>query len=86
MYSAIGAGDPGIRQTLDTVVALGAPESWFIPAMVTGVPGLLIILLVGAHVLIGASWLPTIGRMLGPEPDEPVDDAHVWWASGRPIG
>ena len=85
LYSAPDAGTPGIRHGFDTVAALGAPASWFIPALVTGVPGFLIILLVAAHVVIGASGLSTVGRMLGAEPDEPDDDAHIWWAAGRPI-
>lgn len=62
------------------------PGSWFIPALVTGVPGLLLILLVLGNVLLGVSWLPNVGRLLGPEPDEPDDDEHMWWAAGRPLG
>jgi hypothetical protein len=69
----------------DTTAAVGAPVSWVIPALVTGVPGILIILLVVAHVLIGASWLPAVGRLLGAEPETADDDTHIWWAAGRPI-
>lgn len=85
LYSVVAADEPAFRQSFDTTVALGAPVSWFIPALATGVPGLLIILVVAANVLIGASWLPTFGRLLGPAPDAPEDDAQIWWAAGRPI-
>ena len=66
------------------VGAVGQP-AWFIPALVTGVPGLLIILLVVGHVVIGLSWLPGVGRLLGPAPEEVDDDRQLWWAAGRPI-
>ncbi len=67
------------------LVRLDSPGSWFIPALVTGVPGLLLIMLMVGNVLLGVSWLPNVGRLLGPEPDEPDDDDHLWWAAGRPL-
>ena len=70
----------------DTFVGFDDPSAtWIIPALVTGVPGLLVILLVVGHVALGLSWLPGVGRLLGPTPDEVDDRRHLWWAAGRPI-
>jgi hypothetical protein len=79
---SVEIADPG---TLDALVGLNGPTSWFIPALVTGVPGLLLIVLVLGNILLGVSWLPNVGRLLGPEPEEPDDDEHLWWASGKPL-
>ena len=70
----------------DTSVSVQEPSStWIIPALVTGVPGLLVLVLVIGHIFLGLSWLPGVGRLLGPTPEEVDDRRHVWWAAGRPI-
>jgi hypothetical protein len=79
------AAQSGIDAPLDALVRLDNPASWFIPAFITGVPGLLLIILILGNVLLGVSWLPNVGRLLGPEPDEPADDDHLWWAAGKPL-
>ena len=73
------------RDVVDTMVMVDQPVSWFIPAVVTGVPGVLIIAIVAVQLLLGVSWLPSLGRLLGPVPDRPDDDSHLWWANGRPL-
>jgi hypothetical protein len=71
---------------LAALLTLELPANWFVPALVTGVPGLLIIILVGTNVVLGFSWLPNVGRLLGPDPEVPDHDQQFWWAAGRPIG
>ena len=73
------------RGVVDTVVTVDQPVSWFIPAVATGVPGILIIAIVAVQLLLGVSWLPNLGRLLGPVPDRPDDESHLWWANGRPV-
>jgi hypothetical protein len=73
------------RDVIDTVVTVDQPVGWFIPAVATGVPGVLIIAIVAVQLVLGVSWLPGLGRLLGPEPDRPDDDSHLWWANGRPM-
>lgn len=68
-----------------SLAALGSSEVWVVPGLVAGVPGLLILLLLAAHVLLGVSWLPGVRRLLGPEPPVPDDEQHLWWAAGRPV-
>ena len=86
MYAVSAERDTSIRTSFAApMLTMDAPVSWFIPGLVTGVPGLLIILLVMGNVVLGVSWLPGVGRLLGPEPDQPDDDDHVWWAAGRPL-
>ena len=69
----------------NTIVSVDQSATWFIPALVTGVPGLLVILLVVGHIVIGLSWLPGVGRLLGPTPEDVDDDRQLWWAAGRPV-
>ena len=73
------------RDVVDTVVTVDQPVSWFIPAAAAGVPGILIIAIVAVQLLLGVSWLPSLGRLLGPVPDRPDEDTHLWWANGRPV-
>jgi hypothetical protein len=80
-----GPAQQTIVVPISDLVSMDSPASWFIPALVTGVPGLLLILLVAGNILLGVSWLPNVGRLLGPELKEPDDDEHLWWAAGRPI-
>jgi hypothetical protein len=84
LYAPPAAGS-GVNQSAPAVSLLGGSGTWFIPALVTGVPGLLIIILVLMHALLGLSWLPNVNRLLGPELDAPDDDDQVWWAAGRPL-
>jgi len=74
----------GFDSTVRSLAALSSSQVWFVPALVTGVPGLLILLLVLANTLLGMSWIPGIGRLLGPEPSPPHEDQQLWWAGGRP--
>ncbi len=68
-----------------SLAVLGSSELWFVPGLVAGVPGVLILLLVAVHVIVGVSWLPGVRRLLGPETPAPDDEQHLWWAAGRPI-
>lgn len=84
------AGDPGapdadLAIAFEALGALGGVHSWFVPGLVVGVPGLLLILIVTAHVALGAAWVPNVGRLLGPAPPERSTDEHLWWAAGGPI-
>lgn len=79
------ASQQTISVPLDAFARTESAAGWFVPGLVTGVPGLLLILLVLGNVLLGVSWVPNVSRLLGPEPDEPDDDEHLWWASGRPL-
>jgi len=77
------AGQQAVAIPLSALVNSGSPATWFIPGIVTGVPALLLVLLVLGNVLLGASWLPNVGRLLGPEVEVPDDEDHLWWAAGR---
>ena len=56
---------PGVDVTIDgSITGLGAIE-WAVPAFVLGVPGLLLILAVGAQALVSLAWLPMVRRWLG---------------------
>jgi hypothetical protein len=80
------AGQQAVAVPFSALMTAGSPETWIIPGLVTGVPALLLIVLVLGNVLLGASWVPNVGRLLGPEPYVPDDDDHLWWAAGRPLG
>jgi hypothetical protein len=45
---------------------------------------MLMIGIVALQLVLGVSWLPGLGRLLGPEPDRPDDESHLWWANGKP--
>jgi hypothetical protein len=56
---------PGVDVTIDgSIAGFGAIE-WVVPAFVLGVPGLLLILAIGAQGLVSAAWLPMVRRWLG---------------------
>jgi hypothetical protein len=74
----------GFDSTVRSLAALGSSHVWFVPALVTGVPGVLILLLVLANMLLGLSWIPGVSRLLGPDQAPPEDDQQLWWAGGRP--
>ena len=67
------------------MITVASSSSWFIPALVTGVPGVLVILLAVGNILLGVTWLPNVGRLLGPQVEQPDDGDHQWWANGLPI-
>jgi ABC-type dipeptide/oligopeptide/nickel transport system permease component len=51
--------------TIDgSITGLGAIQ-WAVPAFVLGVPGLLLILAIGAQALVSIAWLPMVRRWLG---------------------
>ncbi len=39
--------------------------AWAVPAFALGVPGLLLIIAVGAQTIVSAAWLPFVRRWLG---------------------
>lgn len=80
-----GAPDADLALAFEALGLLGGVHSWFVPGLVVGVPGLLLILIVTAHVALGAAWVPNVGRLLGPAPPERPTDEHLWWAAGGPI-
>jgi hypothetical protein len=69
----------------ESLALLGDGYAWLVPGLIAGVPGLLLVALVVGQVLLGRGWLRQVGRLLGPEPPAPPDQAHLWWAAGRPV-
>jgi hypothetical protein len=56
---------PGLDALIGgSVIGFGGIE-WAVPAFALGVPGLLLILAVGAQALVSAAWLPMVRRWLG---------------------
>jgi hypothetical protein len=47
------------------LVGLDSIADWAVPSLVLGVPGILLIVAVGAQVLGGAVWIPVVRRWLG---------------------
>jgi hypothetical protein len=76
---AVVGGGPGAKDTfalggtestqigamIQRLDALGLGIEWGIPAVITGVPGLLIVLIVLAQSLGGSAWLPLVRRRIG---------------------
>jgi hypothetical protein len=63
---AVGdSGPTEIGAMIQRLGALGVGVEWGVPALVMGVPGLLIILIVLAQSLGGAAWLPVVRRRIG---------------------
>lgn len=58
--------DPsGIDANIDaSFVGFGGIE-WAVPAFALGVPGLLLMIAVGAQAIVGVAWLPFVRRWLG---------------------
>ena len=85
MADDTGAGDADLAIGFDALGLLGGLYSWFVPGLVVGVPGLLLVVIVIANVTLGAAWVPNVGHLLGPAPPDEASDEHLWWAAGRPI-
>ena len=66
---AVGANSTAIMAALPTMrtelFLSSAGVEWAVPAFALGVPGLLLMIAVGAQALVGAAWLPFIRRWLG---------------------
>jgi hypothetical protein len=63
---ALGGTEPTqIGAMIQRIDALGLGIEWGIPAVITGVPGLLILLIVLAQSLGGSAWLPLVRRRIG---------------------
>ncbi len=69
----------------ESLALLGGGYAWLVPGLVAGVPGLIVIGLLLAQIVLGRSWIRRVERLLGPEPPEPPDQEQLWWAAGRPI-
>jgi len=80
-----GAADADLAIAFEALGLLGGLDSWFVPGLVVGVPGLLVILIVTANLALGAAWVPNVGRLLGTAPPERATDEHLWWAAGGPV-
>lgn len=65
-----------------SLLSANGSASWVVPGLVTGVPGMLILVLAAVNAVLGFGWVPGVGRLLGPEPDVPDDESHIWWAGG----
>ncbi|MBF6606253.1 MAG: cadherin-like domain-containing protein [Chloroflexi bacterium] len=58
-----GPGSPDV--TFGSLGPLSFSFVWLIPSLVVSVPGLLLIVLIGAQMMVGAAWLPIVRRNLG---------------------
>lgn len=56
---------PDIDAILDASFSGFSGVEWAVPAFALGVPGLLLMLAVGAQTVVGAAWLPFVRRWLG---------------------
>lgn len=59
------AEPPGIDATIDASFAGFGGIEWAVPAFALGVPGLLLMIAVGAQTIVGVAWLPFVRRWLG---------------------
>ena len=63
---SIGRGGPNSPNvTFGSLGPLSFSFEWLIPSLVVSVPGLLVLVVIGAQVLIGAAWLPLVRRDVG---------------------
>lgn len=62
---AIGGGLDSPDVTLGSLGSLSFSFEWLIPSLVMSVPGLLVLLVIGAQLLAAAAWLPLVRRELG---------------------
>jgi hypothetical protein len=66
-----GGGASGDFGTgLDMLALLDNPFTWFVPAAVVGLPGLVVILFVALQAIVAAAWIPAV-RRLGEHDDRP---------------
>lgn len=69
----------------ESLALLGGGYAWLVPGLIVGIPGLLVIGLVLAQIILGVGWIGRVERLLGPEPPAPPEGEHLWWAAGRPV-
>ncbi|MGZ8474915.1 MAG: hypothetical protein ACXWWQ_01635 [Candidatus Limnocylindria bacterium] len=81
----IDSADVGLATGFELLGHRGDGYTWFVPGLVVAVPGLLLVILVMLNVLVGAAWVPNVGRLLGPAPPDHSTDQNLWWATGRSI-
>ena len=63
---SIGRGGPNSPDvTFGSLGSLSFSFEWLIPSLVVSVPGLLLLLVIGAQLLAGAAWLPLVRREVG---------------------
>lgn len=63
---SIGRGGPNSPDvTFGSLGSLSFSFEWLIPSLVVSVPGLLLLLAIGAQLLAGAAWLPLVRREVG---------------------
>jgi hypothetical protein len=55
----------GIDALIDASFTGFGDIEWVVPAFALAVPGLLLIIAIGAQALVGAAWLPFVRRWLG---------------------
>ena len=58
-----GSNSPTV--TFGSIGSLSFSFEWLIPSLVVSVPGLLLLLVIGAQLLAGAAWLPLVRRDVG---------------------
>jgi hypothetical protein len=56
---------PGIDAIIDASFTGFGSIEWAVPAFALGVPGLLLMIAVGAQTIVGVAWLPFVRRWLG---------------------
>ena len=66
---------------LSALTVLGDDYVWFVPGVAVGVPGLLLIIIVGVQAIGGALWIPVTRRLLGRERSRFAGGERVWWTS-----
>ena len=63
---SIGRGGPNSPNvTFGSFGPLSFSFEWLIPSLVVSVPGLLVLIVIGAQLLAGAAWLPLVRRDVG---------------------
>jgi hypothetical protein len=58
-----GPNSPDV--TFGSLGPLSFSFEWLIPSLIVSVPGLLVVILIGAQLLVGAVWLPLVRRDMG---------------------
>jgi hypothetical protein len=64
-FTVGGSGTGQVSATIGRIGLVGVGVEWGVPAVVLGVPGLLLIIVVMAQSLGGLAWLPIVRRRIG---------------------